>query len=777
MTSSQPPRPDGAPHPAAPDLIQDETAALPTVGGEGQEHRDTYRLVPKSKPRKPSPQPAPHAAPGSATTFRPPGTGGGFQPAEPQPPSPARTATAAKPASNGFRPDIQGLRAVAVLLVLLSHATIPFMDGGFVGVDVFFVISGFLITSLLVKEFGSTGGVSLAGFFARRARRILPAGTAVLIATLLAAWAWYPVTRMSTVLQDAFFSAVFSVNFSLAIQGTDYLSSDVIPSPFQQYWSLAVEEQFYLVWPLLLIGAIALGRRKGAAVVRWAAILMGVIVAASFILSLIVTADSPPIAYFVTYTRVWELGLGALFALGIPLWRRIPEWAAHVLGVGGLAAIVLSALLYDSDTLFPGYAALLPVLGSAAVLLAGTASRGHAAYPLLNNAPMRFLGDISYSLYLWHWPIIMIVPLAIDVELNPWLGSLLGLVSVGVAYLSYRFIENPLRHVGARKPKRIANYWGFGVGLTSVAFSVAVILTAILLQPTPKTVDLESVQVETAEEESESRTRLEEAAEITRVPDELLPPLHQVQKDQPTTYDNKCHVDIPDTALPDGCVFGAPDGGETVFLVGDSHAAQWFPALETIAEENGWRLVSRTKSACTPVDITVHNDDVGGAYRQCDEWRNAVFQEIEREKPDRVILSSEEAVVYANGSNSDASIWTEGWTRTMEQLLAADTEITVISDTPRPGYNVAECVARKENDVQACSFERTAAVSKPERREGGIAVQEAYQAHIIDPTDWICYEEYCPPIVDNLLTYRDSHHLSTPYVRSLTALLGEALVN
>ncbi|GIE96626.1 acyltransferase family protein [Paractinoplanes rishiriensis] len=329
-----------------------------------------------------------------------------------------------------FRPDVEGLRAVAVAVVVLFHAGVPGIGGGYIGVDVFFVISGFLITTLMLREVHETGNLSLLRFYARRARRILPASTVVLIAVTLAGYHWLGFLRGDEIASDARWAALFAANFNFAQQGVDYLTSQAAPSPLQHFWSLAVEEQFYFVWPALLALLIWLGLRHATPVV------LGLAVAASLGFSIWQTGTTW--SYFSPATRAWELGAGCLLALAAGRLTRIPPRIAAAMAGVGLAGIVVAALSFDSTTPFPGYAAALPIVATVLVL----AGRGDA---LLAVRPMQWLGRISYSLYLWHWPVLIVAEQAYGPLSGParfWLV----LLSVVLAAITYACIENPVRH-------------------------------------------------------------------------------------------------------------------------------------------------------------------------------------------------------------------------------------------------------------------------------------------------------------------------------------------
>jgi peptidoglycan/LPS O-acetylase OafA/YrhL len=376
-------------------------------------------------------------------------------------------------AASPFRGDVEGLRAIAVLLVVLYHAKTTGIRGGYVGVDVFFVISGYLITRLLLHDTEKHGKPSLASFWARRIRRILPAACVVIAATVLASYQWLGFLRGGSVARDAEWTSTFLANFHLASLGTDYLGAQELTSPLQHFWSLAVEEQFYLAWPGLVALAVVLGAATTAR--KRLLIVLIPLTIASFAFSCIFTSTDPIPAYFSPFTRAWELAVGALLAVLEPeLLRRVgrSSWAT-VLGVLGLAAVIGSALVFTARTPFPGVAAALPVLGAAAVLAAGTASAGSAATSrLLAIAPLRVIGRLSFGWYLWHWPVLIIATEHSDGPLSYGSRLLLMVAALGLAAVSLVLVENPIRfsRVLAR---RTWLCYAFGVALIAATWGLA----------------------------------------------------------------------------------------------------------------------------------------------------------------------------------------------------------------------------------------------------------------------------------------------------------------
>jgi peptidoglycan/LPS O-acetylase OafA/YrhL len=674
----------------------------------------------------------------------------------------------------GFRPDVQGLRAIAVGLVLASHAGLPHTEGGYVGVDVFFVLSGFLITSLLIKEVFDTGRISIAGFYARRARRILPAASAVTVATALGAWLFFPVTRLEAVLQDALAVIAYYVNYRFVAEQSEYLNADQMPSPFQQFWSLAVEEQFYVVWPLLLLALLLCVRRSPRRLVAAGVVFSAAIFLATLALSVLVTAQSQTTAYYAAHTRAWELAAGAFLALILPQLKRLPQALAWLLCIGGLAAILASGLLYTDATAFPGYAALAPVLGTMAVIAAGSPPGRNPVTGLLGTGPFQYFGKISYSLYLWHWPVLILAPLALDVEPTLRVNLVLLVATVGIAQLSYAWIEEPARHW---KPLKTSNAAGIAAGLACALLSAALVLALIHVFPKAEehdgTVDLGAV--EPVATDADLTAALQAGLAVDTVPADLAPPLAAIAADQPAVYPDGCHLEFEQTDLPDGCAYGDTDSDTVVVLTGDSHAAQWFPALEALADREGWKLLNRTKSSCTPVLVHVGSARGDGEYTECWEWKQLVADEIDELRPDLVVYGSTDNY-DPRDTDDPAQAWADGWTATLDRATASAAHVAVLTDTPwATGEAAPDCLALHQDDAARCLDEDPYALDHLELREISREAQEASEAQVIDTEPWFCVDGECPLIVDGLAVYRDKHHISTPYSVYLTDLLGAAL--
>ncbi|WP_305786093.1 acyltransferase family protein [Symbioplanes lichenis] len=683
----------------------------------------------------------------------------------------------------GFRPDIEGLRALAVVLVVLSHAGIAGLEGGYVGVDVFFVISGFLITTLLVKELGKTGAISLAGFYARRATRLLPASTVVLVTTLVGAWFWLPVTRFHSIATDALFSTFYGINWRLAAEGTDYLNATSAPSPLQHLWSLAVEEQFYLVWPLLLLAVWAW--RRGRSHVVPVIVVLSVVVVASLTVSVWLTSRSAPWAYFSAHTRAFELGIGALVAVGAGAFARTPKVLAAAATWTGLAAIGVAAVVFDEGTMFPGAAALLPVLGSAAVIAGGTPAARGSAVSLLRTWPFQQLGKLSYGWYLWHWPVLMIGPAALGVEPTTAVNLALAAGALGLAVASYHLVENPVRRHAWLKATSAR---GIGLGLVLSASAAALALVAAQFTPPlptgPAAPDTAAALATAADPQARLTQLIATSAGKNLMPENLTPKLQDAGDDVPRIYADECHVDYEPDRQDRLCVYGDPAGARTVYLIGDSHAANWFPAVDAAARDAGWKLVAMTKAACPVPSVRTWNIPLKRPYAECSAWRDQVFDRIAADRPQLVVLASNDmdsggliddagARVPMSGK-ADDPLWAAGWQRSFDRLRTPGASLVLLQDTNWPRGEAPECAATNPENLTACNRPLNKSIVEPNRRKLVAAAARADGIRVVDPTPWLCTTT-CPIVIGNTLVFKDNSHLTETYSKALAPLMGAAL--
>jgi peptidoglycan/LPS O-acetylase OafA/YrhL len=669
-----------------------------------------------------------------------------------------------------FRPDIEGLRAVAVGAVLLYHAGVPFARGGYVGVDVFFVISGFLITGLLVRELEHTKGISLARFYSRRAKRLLPLTVVVLAFVVLVALALplYDPVRMDELSGSVIACGLYVMNWLLAVRATDYFAAGLQASPVQHFWTLAVEEQFYLIWPALLLAGAWLGRRAGLGLRPVLAAGFAAVAVASLAYSVYSTQAQAGAAYFSTLTRGWELALGGMLAL-VPASRLglRSRWIASALAPGGLGAIAFATFRFDDDTLFPGYAALVPTLGTAAIIAAGFATTSAGTSRLLTLGPVRHVGRISYSWYLWHWPPLVFAA-AIWGSLSPLEGIVVLAASYVPAVLSNRLVEKPFLHSETltRFPRK-----ALVLGGACTAASVALGLGLFALTPDIPEAPQSEVAGAAALRHNPS---LQESARAIQPP----PREAESKENRPQMYADGCHLTFPETKAP-GCVYGDPSSGTTVVLFGDSHAMQWFPALNKLAKERGWRLVGLTKAACPPAEAHVYNATLRRAYRECDEWRELALERIvQDEHPSLVVTSSlptyrprEDGKRLPKEAGRAALV--EGYASTLRKLRSTGAPVALIDDVPHPDKNIPQCVSLSLDHLQECATPRGEALRYP--KVNARAAHEVEGVKLIDPTPVICLKKTCPAVIGDVLVYRNGSHLTANYARTLTPWLAEQL--
>lgn len=611
--------------------------------------------------------------------------------------------------------EIQGLRAVAVLLVIAFHA--KFLPGGFIGVDIFYVISGYLITGLLIRELEETGSISFRNFYSRRIKRLLPSSFLVLISTALLSLLLIPPNMRAELGRNIAATAFYVSNYLFAWWQNDYQNLGATPSPVIHFWSLAVEEQFYLLWPLLILLASKCSRhRRVFKTVLWVTL-------SSFLLSLIATSIWPIWSFYSLPTRAWELGIGALVVLAKKRgshYRWLP-WAAFL-------AIAYSVLRFDENTAFPGSAALVPTLATGVLLL----MVHELPRPLARILRMRisqWIGAISYPLYLWHWPALLLPLYIFQHPLSPVQRLLcIGLTFI-LAALTHYFIENPFRRVRAS--------FASVLSATAVATLVSVIVGVSIAISSAQTLDLNSVE------------RPVSLKEITRTP---------------AIYADGCQLDKSATISP-ACEYGDLKGLQTIVLFGDSHAAQWFPTLNAIALKERFKLVVLTKSSCPAASVELPDR---GAFRNgpCRQWRENSLLRIERIRPWAVFIASYDHYQPPKNVADRAQWWRQGNTLTVNRVNTATSHTVLFADTPLPSRDIPSCLTQK--DLSLCTTPRPT---------GGAGLKKdlGARALVIDPVDWFCTDT-CPAIINRIVVYRDSSHMSVDFALHLVPYLTRVLI-
>jgi peptidoglycan/LPS O-acetylase OafA/YrhL len=687
------------------------------------------------------------------------------------PPAPDRQQTRT---ARAFRADIQGLRAIAVSLVLFFHLWPNRLGGGFVGVDVFFVISGFLITSHLYARPPRTAR-DLAAFWSRRVRRLLPASLLVLAATAVATRLVAPETQWAATAHEVIAAALYVENWQLARTSVDYLAAENAASPVQHFWSLSVEEQFYLVWPVLMLLLVALSRRR-----RWrTGVVMGaglaVVVAASLAFSVTATVAEPASAYFVTPTRIWELGVGALLAIaaagaGPRLWA-VPDWLRALLAWAGLGAILVAGLRYTGATPFPGWQAALPVLGAAAVIGARAGEGGVSPVRLLALRPVQLLGDISYSVYLWHWPMVVLVPYVSGSHLGRLdKGAIIALTAV-LAWLSKTYVEDRFRFAVQGVPVRRS------FQLAAAGMAVVVALGVAQTVEVGQRADAAGATLAKALSDggpcfgAAALSGGSDCPPSTRGPS--LPTPAQAADDKTEAYDRDCFEPSPFTGVR-RCVFGNPNGTVSIALVGNSHAGHWLPALEKVAKDKGWKVTTFLASECTASRAAV-TWDAKRKQRGCLRWADTVLDQTSSGEFDLVVTSERNGRAAAGRTYTDSyPAWLAGYRHVVAGWVEARTNVLVIHDTATPGAtlkSVPDCIARHEDRLRSCAGPRSAWVPHDPlvqaAREAGVAT--------VDLNDHLCDGATCPAVIGGVTVYSDASHMTKTFAMTLAPYLEPSL--
>lgn len=718
---------------------------------------------------------------------------------------------------SGLRPDIQALRALAVVGVLVYHANPSLLSGGLVGVDVFFVLSGYLISTQLFTELDRTGSLALGRFWARRARRLLPASLAVLAVTAVGVAVLVPEALRQRFFGDITAAVFYCANWLFAAQSVDYFSqADGTESPVLHFWSLGVEEQLYAFWPLLLLGAwVWVGRRWRPRGALLAAVLLVSI--PSFVLGAVLVSQGDPAAYFVTTTRVWEFGAGALVGLALNGARDpgrtgpLRLVAAYV----GWAALLAYMVLFRVDYGFPGVNAVVPVVATALVIWARDPEGPGSPTALLRTRPVQLVGATSYSIYLWHWPVLVLLPFALTaagitnaptpIDLDWWQVAVIGVCVVGLAWLTVRYVEDPVRFSPRALRLRPGQVLALSLGAMLVlaagvqAASAAVgsgldaqrvadratedaIVDRIAPRTTPAPGAATTSPPPVAQPVWDAETcrgpsaLVEEACAGFTWPD-LIP---AVGVDEETAADvvpirttpgtRSCLAYGGDYDVHD-CVYGV-DGGPRIALVGDSHAFQWLPAFDAMARRNGLELHLFARSGCplTETPREAPAEHTAG----CLAWSRGVQEALLQGGFRTVVVSSYAGLQYDTGSAPDPrQVIADGFRAAWSPLEASGTEVAVLLDTPSVGSRAWACAQAHPDDVNLCSPTLAAALRNDDGRS---IAAEALGLRLLDLTRFFCADGVCPVAVGGIRVYRDANHMTGTYSLLMTPYLEKVLL-
>ncbi|MBN9618721.1 MAG: acyltransferase, partial [Actinobacteria bacterium] len=585
-------------------------------------------------------------------------------------------------------------------------------------------------------------------------RRLLPAAAVVVVATVLAARLWAPPLQVRSITVDGLFTTFYGLNYRLAVEGTQYLHQNDAVSPLQHFWSLAVEEQFYVVWPLVIVLLGLLGRRFRSALLL---LLLSAVVVVSLGYSVTTTEHLASWAYFALHTRAWELSIGALVALGAPVLCRAPRAVVQPFAALGLVALVASGFVYSDATPYPGAYAALPVVGTALVIACGCGPRCRVER-ILAEPMLQCIGRVSFGWYLWHWPLVVIAPMALGHPLSVLQRATVVWLSLAVAIVSYFAVEEP----GRRRLRRTWQGFAAGFALSGTVLASGVLVLADLPSFAGTGAATHVVQAATASRtvDQEMQAALVAGVGIIAAPSNLTPTVQDAAHDLPAADGTDCHASF--TTIQQGpCVYGDPHGGHTAVLVGDSHADMWLGAFDRAGRSAHWRIVDWTKSSCPAAAITVYNSSLKRTYTECDAWRSDVLRRIAALRPDLVVVSDSENVV---GAAVSATAWSGATLTTMQRLRSGSgARVVLLQDVPVPAYDLPSCVAAHLSSVTACTFPTGRAYSFPARHRQLATDAEHAHFQVVDPQSWICTDGRCPAIVGNMLVYRDDTHLTATF--------------
>jgi peptidoglycan/LPS O-acetylase OafA/YrhL len=682
-------------------------------------------------------------------------------------------AVGAQGRDDGCRKDIQGLRALAVALVVIFHLWSHGLRGGFVGVDVFFVISGFLITSHLLTKPPKRLG-DLAAFWARRIRRLLPAALTVLVTALVAARLLAPDTQWKATGQQVMAATLYWQNWHLAGQSVDYLAQDSPPTVAQHFWSLSVEEQYYAVWPLLLALTVIAARLLRRRLAPLAAVAVSLPLAASLTWSIFYTRSHPAQAYFVTTTRIWELATGALLAAVVHsvarqgARRRLSRLGAvlrPMLVWAGYGLVAYAAFTFTGDD-FPGAKALLPVLGTAAVIAANDQSP-FTPNRLLALRPAQYLGDISYSVYLWHWPIIVLVPYATKHDLNLTEKIAIMVASVAAAGVTKHYIEDRFRRPRPGRSLVVPYRWA------AVAMASVVALSVVQVQEVDQRVhqQLRDAQLASADPcFGANALRADRRCAPDPEPAKIVPSPIVAPKDMSFSYKYDCQLKAPFTGFK-SCVFGDPKATRNVALVGNSHAIHWLPALQQVALAEHFKITTFFSEQCFATTVPI-KFPTRAETANCLHWGQQVLNATKTGAFDLIITSERTYMTPATGGNKD-KVFQQGYASYVKAWVGANRRVLVLRDVPHPRstlQDVPNCVAQHPHDLTACQGSRSAWMH-PDPLADAVRALKSNKAIVANLTDWFCTKTTCPSVIGGALVYFDASHITATYARTLAPVL------
>ncbi|WP_394938874.1 acyltransferase family protein [Psychromicrobium sp. YIM B11713] len=669
----------------------------------------------------------------------------------------ALTGAVSKNQNRTFRPEIEGLRFFAVLLIVVYHIWLGRVSGG---VDIFLLVSSFLMTMQFTRRIERAERFNLGKHWLHLLKRLLPIAVLVIVATTLMSWLLIPENRWPATIAEGWSSLFYFENWTLAANAVDYYANHSAASPFQHFWSLSIQGQVFIIWPLIFLGISWLRRRFAWNHKLIMLIVFGAIFVVSLAFSIWETSTDQAFAYFDLRTRLWEFALGSLLALALP-YLNFPRLLRIFMGWGGVVLIISCGLVLQVDRQFPGYLALWPTLAAGMVILAGNTSSPWGADRLLSSKPLVYMGGNSYGLYLWHWPILVLFLVWQERESVGWLaGSAIILAALVLAVVSTQLIERPLRKIPWVELKWYR--------------SALVVLLCLLVAATPLISWQISVQTQinnalnSPPQDNPGAAALVPGFVETGNPKAPLVPAPADLPNQFATLGSKCTGKwaTSDPVIGKICVATAPAASapsKTILVLGDSHSEQLLPALEYTAKAENWQLVSILKGGCTfSVPDKTRQDS-------CSVFNRQVMKYALERKPDAVFT-----IGTASAASSPKEVVLPGFLDATNALEKAGIQMIAVRDNPRFNFNMAECVLNKGAKNAECNPRRASVMADVNPLEQ-ITPMPA-NLHTIDLTDFICTPMVCPGVVGNMFVYLDDNHLTKDYSVTLGPLLQQKIL-
>ncbi|MFF1251074.1 acyltransferase family protein [Pseudarthrobacter sp. NPDC058329] len=662
-----------------------------------------------------------------------------------------------------FRPEVQGLRALAVLMVVAYHVWLGRVSGG---VDIFLLISAFLLTLSFVRKAEAGRPFGLLAHWLHLFKRLLPAAVVVILGVLAGTWLILPQSRWPQVLDQAWASLLYGQNWLLADTAVDYYAQDHAgASPLQHFWSLSIQGQVFILWPVIFAGTagllVLLQRVPAFTRVNYRgllALVFGAVFAFSLAYSVEQTATNQAYAYFDTRARLWEFALGSLLALALPYLK--PARALRVvLGWAGLAAMISCGLLLTVDRSFPGYVALWPTLAAAAIIVAGQSGSRYGVDRFLGSKPLVALGDNSYALYLWHWPVLVLALAATGVE-APNLIQGLAIVGAAVvlAVLTTRFVERPLRDW--HWPKLRA--WRTAVVIVACG---AVLAGPVAVWQTTLTAEESATAAQPRELTPGAAVLSPDNAPVSDPQAKIIPGPAALDRDWAGIHAPCTGANATGDPILKGCRQEVPEGEATkrIVVLGDSHSQQYLGALAPIAAERGWELVTLLMPACR------FGAESPERNAECNAYNRASAAYVLEHRPDAVFT-------VASLTYEEAPFETEvpGYLDGIRPFADAGIEIIGIRDNPRFTFNMPECIQRNGPDAPECSVSLEESLVNPSPLDSYAGQVEGL--HLMDLSDFICARGICPGVVGNVYVYKDDNHLTRTYVESMIPMFEQRLL-